>query len=134
MIAFLNGIEVDVRPFMGQGPLSVMTTRGEVKAQHGDYIVMFHGGASCVIPGSALEPILAGTARKYENLLKAEDDMRDTSDAIFAQTLITPISEEVKPPQTPPTPTDDQGSSGQAQADPPKDDQGGPDTPKIPTP
>lgn len=71
MIVQLNGVDVEVKKYEYPGPFTVMTTRGEVKAQKDDYCVTFKDGSSCIIPSSALDPIIWG-----ERSVPSEDELR----------------------------------------------------------
>ena len=77
MHATLNGLPVEVRKYEGIGKLNVQTSRGEVQASHGDYIVNFHDGSSAVLPGSTLEALCPEVCkREKEPEEKSEDESR----------------------------------------------------------
>lgn len=65
----INKVEVEVKQFMGVGPLIVATPQGEVKANAGDYIFTWPGGEKSVLSEQVAESLMTAEEKK-----KADED------------------------------------------------------------
>jgi len=88
----LNEVEVEVKKFEHTGPLLVQTTRGEVKCQRNDYIVTFGDGSSCVLPATAIEPIIKEALDEAAAKLESEKVLTEDEKKRLAE-LTPPVTD-----------------------------------------
>lgn len=68
----LNGVEVTTEQYHGVGKLNVQTERGELQAQHGDFLCKFPDGYTVVLPERIVEQV--GGVTTLEELLAETTD------------------------------------------------------------
>ena len=103
----LNGVRVVAKQYFGIGPLNVQTSRGEVRAQSSDFILMFPDGASCVIPESTFNLLDLGSKPEQEAAVKTEPQdgkvagqLKSIDDSPLASTASSPATQKQTSPAT----------------------------------